>query len=127
MVKKVDKTWGYEEWIVNKQYCGKKLVVKKGMMCSLHFHLKKDETFYVNKGKVGMMTVQDGEIKYEVLDEGAIIHIPPGLVHSFGGVTDAEIIEFSTHHEDDDSYRIIKSGEMLERLETFFKANPGKP
>ena len=46
------KVWGEEHWIVNKEYCGKKLVLKKGFRCSMHFHKIKDETFYVISGKV---------------------------------------------------------------------------
>ena len=47
------KGWGYEEWVVNNDlYCGKKLVLFKNKKCSLHFHIKKDETFYIQKGVI---------------------------------------------------------------------------
>jgi len=49
----VPKGWGYEDWIVNKpQYCGKLLFFKKDRGCSWHYHVKKDETFYVQSGKL---------------------------------------------------------------------------
>src|SRR5262245_29413199 len=49
------KGWGEEHWIHNDdKYCGKVLILKKGKRCSLHFHVKKTETFYVQKGKVQM-------------------------------------------------------------------------
>ena len=49
----VPKGWGYEDWIVNKpQYCGKLLFFKKGRGCSWHYHKKKDETFYVQSGRL---------------------------------------------------------------------------
>jgi hypothetical protein len=32
------------------------------------------------------------------------------MVHRFSGLEDSEIIEFSTHHEDEDSYRQERSG-----------------
>ena len=35
---KVEKVWGEEHWIVNRDYCGKKMVLNKGFRCSLHFH-----------------------------------------------------------------------------------------
>ena len=102
----VPKAWGEEHWIVNKDYCGKKLVLKKGHRCSLHFHKVKDEVFYVIQGRVllelGKETV--------VLEPGDHRHVPPGTVHRFSGLTDAEIIEFSTHHDDADSHRIEIGG-----------------
>ena len=48
----VKKVWGHEEWIINRDYCGKKLILKKGFRCSIHHHKVKDETFYIIKGKV---------------------------------------------------------------------------
>ena len=52
--KEVQKVWGSEEWIVNRAYCGKKLILNKGFRCSMHYHKNKDETFYILKGKVLM-------------------------------------------------------------------------
>ena len=49
----VSKGWGYEDWIVNKEeYCGKLLFIKKGKKCSWHYHKNKDETFYIQSGKL---------------------------------------------------------------------------
>ena len=49
----VPKGWGYEDWIVNKkEYCGKLLFFKKHRGCSWHYHKRKDETFYVQSGKL---------------------------------------------------------------------------
>src|SRR3989344_620376 len=99
--KKVPKVWGSEEWIVNYDYCGKKLILKRGFRCSMHYHKKKDETFYINKGKVLM----EANNKKRIMKEGDSIRITPGVKHRFTGLEDSEIIEFSTHHEDSDSYR----------------------
>ena len=52
------KAWGEEHWIVNKEYCGKKLVLKAGHRCSVHYHKIKDEVFYVTSGLV-LMEVGD--------------------------------------------------------------------
>jgi D-lyxose ketol-isomerase len=98
-IPRIPKVWGEEHWIVNRQYCGKKLVLRKGFRCSLHFHKQKDEVFYVISGRV-LLEHGDG--------------IAPGVVHRFWGLEDAEIIEFSTHHEDEDSYRIETSGAFAE-------------
>ena len=100
------KVWGEEHWIVNRDYCGKKLVLNQGYRCSLHFHKNKDEVFYVLSGKV-LLEVGDD---WRLLVAGDHQHIPPGVVHRFWGVEDAEMIEFSTHHEDEDSYRVEVSG-----------------
>ncbi len=104
--KVVPKAWGHEEWIVNRDYCGKKLVLRKGFRCSLHHHKIKDETFYVIKGKV--MIEMDAK-KYTMVPGDSIL-IMPNTKHRFTGVEDSEIIEFSTHHEDSDSYRDELSG-----------------
>ena len=48
-----EKGWGYELWIVNNNlYCGKILHFNKGKKCSWHYHKIKQETFYVQKGKL---------------------------------------------------------------------------
>ena len=103
----VEKSWGYEEWIVNnKLYCGKKLFLKKGYRCSMHKHKKKDETFWLLSGKV---LLEYGGVKI-VLEPGDSIRIKPNTLHRFTGIEDSVIIEFSTHHEDSDSYRLELGG-----------------
>jgi len=107
-MKIVPKVWGEEHWIVNKDYCGKLLILKKGYRCSLHHHKNKDETFYIVKGKVLMET--DGE--EQIMESGDSAHIKPNRNHRFTGLEHSEIIEFSTHHEEEDSYRDTKSGRI---------------
>jgi mannose-6-phosphate isomerase-like protein (cupin superfamily) len=102
----VPKSWGEEHWIVNRDYCGKKLVLKKGHCCSLHFHRVKDEVFYVIKGRV-YLELGNEQV---VLLPGDHRHVPTGTPHRFTGLEDSEIIEFSTHHEDSDSHRIEIGG-----------------
>ena len=101
MHKIVEKKWGHEEWIINRDYCGKKLVLNKGSRCSMHYHKIKDETFYIVKGKV-LLELEDQK---KILKPGNSILILPNKKHRFTGLEDSEIIEFSTHHEDSDSYR----------------------
>jgi quercetin dioxygenase-like cupin family protein len=103
---RVPKEWGEEHWIVNGEYCGKKLVLRKGWRCSLHYHRVKDEVFYLIAGRV-LLEVDGAE---HVMVPGDHHRIAPTTVHRFSGIEDSEIIEFSTHHEDEDSYRIEKSG-----------------
>ena len=102
-VKKVPKVWGEEIWMANTDlYCGKKLILKKGKKCSLHYHKIKDETFYIDEGKV-LMQIND---ETKIMVPGEAILIKPHTKHRFTGLKDSIIIEISTHHEDSDSYRI---------------------
>lgn len=105
----VKKKWGNEFWIVNiDKYCGKKLILKKGFQCSLHFHKKKEETFFVQEGLVYMETNR----KNWLMIQNDIQHITPGTTHRFTGIEDSIIFEFSTHHDDEDSYRLLKSRQI---------------
>jgi mannose-6-phosphate isomerase-like protein (cupin superfamily) len=104
------KVWGEEHWIVNRDYCGKKLILKKGFRCSIHYHKIKDEMFYVLSGKV--LIEVDG--RSHVLNPGDRQLITPDVKHRFTGLQDSEIMEFSTHHMEEDSYRDEPSGEVPE-------------
>ena len=47
-----EKAWGYELWIINHDaYCGKLLVFKKDKKFSMHYHMIKEESWYVSKGE----------------------------------------------------------------------------
>jgi quercetin dioxygenase-like cupin family protein len=107
-IKVVPKEWDEERWNVNRDYCGKRLILKKGFRCSLRYHTIKDETFYVNKGRVLMEC--DGE--RIALVPGDALLIEPNMKHRLTGLEDSEIFEFSTHHADSDSYRDELSGRV---------------
>ncbi len=109
------KIWGKEIWIANSStYCGKILCLDKGFRCSYHHHKIKDETFHILKGSVSICV--DGN-SVEMLP-GDTVHIPPKTKHSFTGLEDSKILEISTQHFEDDSYREDKSckimGEIVE-------------
>ena len=104
------KVWGEEHWIVNKEYCGKKLILKKGHRCSIHWHEIKDEVFYIISGLV-LMEVNSDII---VLRPGMRQYIKPRDKHRFTGLLDSEIMEFSTTHMEEDSYRDEPSGKVPE-------------
>ena len=43
-----EKAWGHELWIINNEfYCGKLLVFKAHKQFSMHYHLLKDEAWYI--------------------------------------------------------------------------------
>lgn len=110
------KSWGWEEWIVNNElYCGKRLhfTVADGST-SMHFHVRKHETMYVERGvfDIAILDTTVGERVHHVLGPGDSIVIPPNTPHAIRahGLVDGEaiLVEFSTHHEDSDSYRVSK-------------------
>lgn len=109
-LKRVDSYWGYEVWIVNKpEYCGKLLYFKKGHKLSLHYHVRKDETFYLQSGHLRVrLRYQDGLDEIIDMLPGDSLYIPPGLMHQMEGIEESELFEFSTQHFDDDSYRVEK-------------------
>jgi len=111
-MEKVEKVWGKEIWVVNNDlYCGKILILNKGYQCSLHYHKIKDETFYILEGKVLMQIENFTKVMYP----GEAIHIDPRVLHRFSGLEKSKIIEFSTKHFDEDSYRVEKSCKIGEK------------
>lgn len=106
----VQKGWGSENWIVNKEYCGKILKFNKGARFSMHFHKLKEETFFVSKGKLLLKSINlENANRYEFeINQGDIVDIPRFEPHQIIALEESEIIEFSTHHEDSDSYRVEK-------------------
>jgi mannose-6-phosphate isomerase-like protein (cupin superfamily) len=107
---RVEKAWGYELWIINNElYCGKLLVFKKDKQFSMHYHLLKDEAWYVSKGEFIYKYI-DTETATEVaipITEGTCIHLLPGQPHQLLALTEgATIFEVSTQHFDSDSYRV---------------------
>lgn len=111
---RVDKTWGYELWVHNDvEYCGKLLVFnKKGDKFSMHYHLKKKETWYVQEGsfQFNWINVEDGKFDSKVIIKGESVLIERGLPHQLIALQDNSIIfEVSTQHFDEDSYRIYRN------------------
>ena len=112
MINKHLHKWGYEVWIINtKKYCGKLLILRHGWKSSLHFHKKKDETFYIDNGTVYMETTNKaGNLVGKVMKIGESVRIRPNSPHRFRSISKlAKVIEFSTHHLESDSYRIEES------------------
>ena len=104
-VKIVEKTWGKEFWVENNEsYCLKLMEVFKECECSLHFHKIKKETFV---GLIGTVELYIQEEGYKYLDPGTKFTLEPNTVHKFRGMGDNNLfLEVSTHHDDEDSYRV---------------------
>jgi len=108
--KVVPKGWGKEIWIANNdKYCGKILCMDRGKGFSDHFHINKTETFYVLCGfGTLILREKDGREYTYQLEKGMCIDITPGLMHEIKASCYLELMEVSTHHEDEDSYRVKK-------------------
>lgn len=107
----IPKGWGHELIIVNNEkYCGKILVFKAGCKFSMHYHLIKQETWYVNKGQFtfNWIDTNTAERNTLYLREGDVVTIPIGMPHQLTAIEDGEIFEISTEHFDSDSYRVEK-------------------
>jgi len=110
---KVEKLWGYELWIHNdSQYCGKLLVfTKSGNHFSMHYHMIKNETWYVQEGafEFHWIDTKNGKLNKQTLVTGEVVYIEKGKPHQLIALEDNSIIfEVSTEHFDYDSYRIYR-------------------
>lgn len=108
---KVEKGWGHEVIIVNNElYCGKILHFNKGAKFSMHFHLKKKETWYVVSGVFlfRWINTRNADVIEETLGVGDTITNEVGEPHQIICVEQGDIFEVSTQHFDSDSYRVGK-------------------
>ena len=108
----VKKDWGEEVWFANNEeynYCGKILRVNAGHKFSMHAHRDKAETFYVLKGSVILRIIDsqshDATVYEMNMTVGDVFDIKPMLPHQIEAREYSEIIEASTFHRDEDSYR----------------------
>ena len=112
----VPKGWG-EELIIenNEMYCGKLLIFKKGCKFSMHYHLIKDETWYVEEGEFiyRWIDTETAKVNEDKLQEGDVVRQLPGQPHQLEAISNGRIFEVSTHHEDSDSYRVIKGDSQI--------------
>lgn len=112
----IPKGWGHEVIFENNElYCGKLLVFKKGCKFSMHYHMIKDETWYVQEGEFlyRWIDTETAEVVTETLVVGDSVRQLPGQPHQLEALTDGTIYEVSTQHFDSDSYRLWK-GDTLQ-------------
>ena len=106
---KVPKGWGEEIIITNNElYCGKLMRFKEGAKFSMHYHMIKDETWYVNKGLFiyRWIDTDTAETIEHRLIPGDVVKQRPGQPHQLEALIDGEVFEVSTQHFDSDSYRV---------------------
>ena len=113
----VPKGWGEELIIENNElYCGKLLKFKAGCKFSMHYHMVKDETWWVEYGEflyrwIDTETADMNEVK---LEEGDIVRQRPGQPHQLEAISNGRIFEVSTQHKDSDSYRVVKGDNQID-------------
>ena len=114
-IKFVPKRWGYERWLVNNEkFCGKELFIASGKYTSFHWHEIKEEMLYVQSGVLGWIWLDDREDTGHPADThqwmkiypGGGFYVLPNIIHQLYAVEgDVVIIETSSQHFDEDSYR----------------------
>ena len=105
------KGWGDELWITNNEkYCGKILRFDEGSSFSMHYHILKEETWCVTKGRLKLeyFDLEKAEKFSRTLEEGDVVHISPCVPHKLTALVDSSVFEVSSQHFDTDSYRIEK-------------------
>lgn len=101
-VTRVEKPWGYEiHWAKTNSYVGKILHIDAGHALSLQYHNLKEETVYVQSGKLLYEIEVDGVLTKREMGPGDWIHVPPKTVHRMTAIEDCDILEASTPHLDD--------------------------
>ena len=111
-----DKKWGQEDgvgeiWITNNdKYCLKILKFGAGKSFSNHYHILKEETWYVESGQLHMeyYDLATANPIARTLFPGMVVHIPAGNPHKLTAIKDSVIYEASSKHYEFDSYRIGK-------------------
>lgn len=107
----VKKGWGSEVIFINNDlYCGKILKFNKDAKFSMHYHLKKKETWYISSGKFlfKYIDTRNADIIETILEVGDSITNEIGEPHQIICVEEGDIFEVSTTHYDSDSYRVMK-------------------
>jgi len=107
----IPKGWGSEIVFENNDlYCGKLLCFNAGAKFSMHYHMIKDETWYVESGEFiyRWIDTDTAEVHEIVLQTGDTVRQRPGQPHQLEALSAGVIFEVSTHHKDSDSYRVWK-------------------
>ena len=98
-----EKPWGYElHWAKTERYVGKILHIKAGHALSLQYHNMKDETIFLQTGKMLFeYEEKKGELKKLEMKPGDAYHVVPHTVHRMTAIEDCDVLEVSTPELDD--------------------------
>ena len=102
-VTRVEKPWGHElHWAKTERYVGKVLHIKAGHALSLQYHNLKDETIYVQSGKMLFeIGPQGGPLVTREMGPGTSVHVTPLTIHRMTAIEDCDLLEVSTPELDD--------------------------
>jgi len=102
-VTRVDKPWGYElHWAKTDRYVGKILHIKAGHALSLQYHNRKDETIFLQVGRMLFeIGAADGTLTRREMAPGDSVHVTPKTVHRMTAIEDCDVLEASTPELDD--------------------------
>lgn len=112
----IEKGWGHEVIFVNNEkYCGKILHFKKNSKFSMHYHIKKTETWFVSSGTFTFLSIDtsNATVISQILQKGDVITNKIGQPHQIICEEEGDIFEVSTQHFDSDSYRVFKGDSQL--------------
>lgn len=97
--KKINKPWGYEiHWTPSElPYTGKILHINAGKRLSLQRHDKKQESWFMMRGRAKVIWDNtNGELIETELEYGKSYTCAVGQRHRLVGITDCDVIEVST-------------------------------
>lgn len=102
-IQRVEKPWGYELiWAKTGDYVGKILHINRGHKLSLQYHRQKEETIFLQSGKMNFVFENEkGQLEEILLLPGEAHHIPTGKRHRMIAIEDCDVFEVSTPQLDD--------------------------
>lgn len=102
-IQRIEKPWGYELiWAKTKDYVGKVLHITQGHQLSLQYHRIKEETIFLQSGKMKLLFENENGIIEEILlNPGEAHHIPTGRKHRMIAIETCDVFEVSTPHLED--------------------------
>ncbi|MBP1749498.1 MAG: isoleucine patch superfamily enzyme, carbonic anhydrase/acetyltransferase [Deltaproteobacteria bacterium] len=76
--------------------------LRKGQMRGNHYHTRKEEVFYIISGMIEAVfaPVPVDKKRTVILKKGMKIHVPTGIAHSFYGIEDSLVVEYSPQYYD---------------------------
>lgn len=95
---KRDKYWGYITTVfATDDFTLKEVFMKAGTQSSMEYHVRKDEYYYIQSGKLKVgMRIGRAKNKSLILEKGDVFHIPPGLMHMRIALEDTIVIDGQT-------------------------------
>lgn len=116
----IQKGWGKEIIFANNNlYCGKILHFNTNAKFSMHYHLKKKESWYVYSGKFiyKYIDTRTADIIELTLNIGDTITNEIGEPHQILCLEEGDVLEVSTTHYDSDSYRVMKGDSQTSKID----------